>query len=248
MYNTYERIKNMSYDLDHITHECACPCGKGKIIYGSGTNDWNQVKDGMIEISCPECCKKYRFKFGGLLPIDYPEYKGDENAKKIMKELGYKITNYTKDIGFKFWDKELLKNRLYSYLTTDERSNKLYIAYALIYSKNLAKKYSLAELKYMAEDIRSHKYSTQVSEFTSNVVDSHRKHFKTVKLENVIVPVEIAIRNYDKYKQAEQEDTEYISKLKQEYDEALALYNEDFNKYTNEMKKHLIQYHLEERK
>lgn len=238
----------MSYDLDHITHECACPCGKGKIIYGNGTNDWNQVKEGMIEISCPECHKKYKFASGGLLPIDYPEYNGDENAKKIMVVLGRKIANYTGDMGFKFWDKELLKNRLHSYLTADERSNKLYIAYALIYSKNLAKKYSLAELKYVAEDIRSHKYSTQVSEFTSNVVDSHRKHFKTVKLENVIVPVEIAIRNYDKYKQADQEDAEYIAILKQEYNEASSLYYKDFDKYTNEMEKHLIRYHLEERK
>lgn len=31
----------MSYDLDHVEASCPCPCGKGEIVYGSGTNDWN---------------------------------------------------------------------------------------------------------------------------------------------------------------------------------------------------------------
>ena len=48
----------MNYEIDYITDECPCPCGKGKIICGDGSNDWNQVKEGMMEIACAACHEK----------------------------------------------------------------------------------------------------------------------------------------------------------------------------------------------
>lgn len=234
----------MSYDLDHVTHQCSCPCGKGKIIYGNGTNDWNQVKEGMSEIACPECYKKYKFSRGGLLPINYPEYHGDKDAYEIMHRLNSIISNYCGDMGYRFWSDDLKKKRLQKYLTPEEAADKRTMYIALVYSKRLAKEYSLVTLTEIADDIRSHRYSTQVSDLSKEIVRSHKIKFNTVKLKDVIIPVEIAIRNYDAYKQADKEDAEYIAMLQKKCDAAKAIYYKDYDAYEAERKKHVIPYHL----
>ena len=106
----------MSYDLDHVEMECPCPCGKGKIVYGSGTNDWNQIREGMEEIWCPECYKKYKIVRDGLLPKDFPEYEGDAEAKEKMSQLHSIISKYSAG----GWGKELTDKRKHLYLTDEE--------------------------------------------------------------------------------------------------------------------------------
>lgn len=234
----------MSYEIDYITHECPCPCGKGKIIYGNGSNDWNQIKEGMTEIACGACYEKYKFASGGLLPKDYPEYQGDKDAYEIMHQLGYIISNYRGDRGYEFWSDDLKKSRLQKYLTPEEAADKRNLYIALIYSKQLAKEYSFAILTEIADDIRSHRYSTQVSDLSKEIVRSHKIKFNTVKLKDVIIPVEIAIRNYDAYKQADKEDAEYIAMLQKKCDAAKAIYYKDYDAYEAERKKHVIPYHL----
>ena len=235
---------NMSYEIDYITHECPCPCGKGKIIYGDGSNDWNQTKEGMTEIACGACYEKYKFTNGGLLPKDYPEYQGDKDAYEIMRQLGYIISNYCGDMGYQFWSDDLRKSRLQKYLTPEEAADKRIMYIALVYAKQLAKEYSLALLTEIADDIRSHKYSTQVSDLSKEIVRCHKIRFNTVKLKDVIIPVEIAIRNYDAYKQSDKEDAEYVAALEKKYDAAKAIYYKDYDAYEAERKKHVIPYHL----
>jgi len=242
----------MSYDLDHITASCPCPCGKGKIVCGSGTNDWNQVREGMIEIWCSDCYKKYKLVSGGLLPIDYPEYSGDIEAFKKMNVLRDIVDNYRHPlIGSRYWSKELKQYRLSQYMTPEEicvdpeqfRKNRMIAFY---YAKLLANDYSLCDLQEAELDIQAHKYSTELSGISRSLVERHKRQYKTVKLSNVIVPIRVAIRNYDAYKQADKEDAAYVEQKKQELTEVSSIYYKDYNAYEIERKKHLITYELKE--
>ena len=231
----------MSYDLDHIEAMCPCPCGKGHIIYGSGTNDWNQVREGMIEIDCPDCYKKYKFSKGGLLPVDYPDYVGDVGILSQMKELRRQMPSYN---DFRDWGKEKIATRLTMYLTSEEIQNDKLKVIALYYAKDLADKFTLDDLKEIAEDMETHRYSTEVSGKTSIVLDWHKRRFKTVKLKEAIIPVKIAIRNYTLYKQHDAEDQATVSEMQSRYLELEKEYYKNLDAYEEERQKHLIPYKL----
>lgn len=240
----------MSYELDHVEKSCSCPCGKGQIVYGWGTNDWNQIREGMTEIWCGECNSKYRLADGGLLPKDFPEYKGDEELGIQMRELGMEIANYRGMRGHEYWTKEVLQTRKHRYLSEQEinesdkqkRSHSFYIAF--YYSKNLAEKYTLKELKDAAEQIRNEKYSTKLHGIAKEIAEKHRWSFKTIKLKEVIIPLDVAIRNYDMYLLSDKEDEEYIKELKGRLKEIETEYYKDYPAYQEKRKKALIPYQL----
>ena len=242
----------MSYDLEHVEKRCPCPCGKGEIVYGWGTNDWNQIREGMTEIWCAECDKKYKFSTDGLLPRDYPEYKGDEKAYKEMHRLGDIIANYRGMMGFRYWSDELCDKRKHQYLTDDEidedkRSGQPdNWVMAIGFAKDLADKYSFDELKEVYHQLSVCKYSTQLTGKATEIVDHHRRYYKTVKLSRVAIPVNMAVRNYTAYKQVDAEDEAYISRLKEDYEKAKAIYYKDYEKYEKERKKQLITYELKD--
>ena len=242
----------MSYDLDHIEKHCPCPCGKGKIVYGSGTNDWNQIREGMMEIWCENCNKKYRFSRDGLLPIDYPEYQGDENAREEMSRLSTIISNYHGWGAFRFWSDDLLNKRLHLYLTEEEIAEDKKSKYrenwvmAITFAKELADNYTLKELKGVQKQLSECKFSTQLTGIAVEITERHRRIYKTVKLSKVIIPVNMAIRNYETYKEADKEDEAYISMLKEELKKAETIYYKDYEKYEEDRKKHLISYELKD--
>ncbi len=242
----------MSYDLDHVEMECPCPCGKGRIVYGSGTNDWNQIREGMEEIWCPECNKKFKIVSDGLLPKDFPEYKGDAEAGNKMSHLSDIINNYRGGIGVRYWGKELRDKRKHLYLTDEEikadedskHNDNWYMAIG--FSKNLADKYTLEELKDAQKQMNHCKASTQLEGIAQEIAIHHKHYYKTIKLSNVIVPVNMAVRNYQHYKDADREDEEYISSLKEELKNVKAIYYKDFEEYEENRKKHLISYKLQD--
>ena len=143
----------MSYELENVEKKCPCPCGKGLIVYGSGSNDWGQEKEGMIEIWCENCYERYKFSQGGLIPKDFPEYKGDEEAKVKMWRLHDIIANYRGRHAFKYWSDDLKKKRIHLYLTPEEIEEdrraeaNTNLVLATVYAKELAEKYSLEDLK-----------------------------------------------------------------------------------------------------
>ena len=241
----------MSYDLDHVEKECPCPCGKGRIVYGSGTNDWNQIREGMTEILCLECDRKYKIVNDGLLPKDFPDYKGDAEAGKKMSRLTSIISNYRGSLGVRYWDEELKNKRKHLYLTAEEIKADEDSKYkdnwymAIGFSKKLADKYTLEELKDAQKQISTCKASTQLNGVAQEIAIHHKHYYKSIKLSNVIVPVNMAVRNYQHYKDADWEDEEYISSLEEELKKAEAIYYKDYAEYEENRKKHLITYKLQ---
>ena len=74
--------------IKHIEKACACPCGNGKIISGKfsmGETIFDNLD--VVEIECPMCYQKYKVAKDGLLPKDFPDYKGDEEADKEVKRI-----------------------------------------------------------------------------------------------------------------------------------------------------------------
>lgn len=242
----------MSYELEHVEKECVCPCGKGRIVYGWGTNDWNQVREGMMEIWCKDCADKYKFTQGGLLPKDYPDYSGDTKAYEEMNRLKNILANYHGWVGVSYWSDELYDKRLHAYLTDEEireDSNSRYKsnwAMAIGFAKDLADKYSLNELKDVQQQLIKCKYSTQLVGAATEIAELHRRYYKTVKPEKVIVPVNMAVRNYNAYKDADQEDMAYITTLREEIKNAEAIYYKDYKEYEKDRRKHLISYELKD--
>lgn len=243
----------MSYELEHVEKECPCPCGKGRIVYGWGTNDWNQIREGMKEIWCEECSSKYKFSKGGLLPIDYPDYKGDEKAHEEIRKLNHIINNYRGLLCFEFWSDELRQSRIQQYLTKSEiqedketrHPNNL--AMALGFSKDLADKYELADLKEARKQLSECKYSTQLDGIAKEITESYKVRYNSVKVTKVIIPVDMAIRNYPYYKQADKEDEEYIAALCKERKKAEDVYYKDFDAYEKDRKSHLITFELKDK-
>lgn len=231
----------MSYDLDHVEASCPCPCGKGEIVYGSGTNDWNQIREGMMEIWCADCSKKYKFSKGGLLPIDFPDYQGDSAVKDRMNRLQYRISNYE-------W---LTEERIRKYLTEDEykkyQERDFSIVIMLQESKRLVDDYTLEELQKCADDISKAKYSTQLTGTAYELAQRHKRFHKTIKLQNVIIPIRVSIRNYDLYKKADEEDKLKKAESQKMLDGYKAEYYKDYDKYEEERLRHLIPYTLKER-
>ncbi|HUM84767.1 MAG TPA: hypothetical protein PLN48_13485 [Lachnospiraceae bacterium] len=231
----------MSYDLDHVTASCPCPCGKGEIVYGSGTNDWNQTRDGMMEIWCSDCCKKYKFSKNGLLPVDFPDYQGDPIIKDKMDKLQYRISNYD----------GTTPERISQYLSEEEcekyKARDFSIASTLRDSKKLADDYSLEELQEAAEKISAAKYSTQLTGIALELAQRHKRWNKTIRLQNVIVPILMAIRNYALYKKADKEDGQDKAKLQKQLDEYKAEYYKDYDAYEKKRLQNLIPFELKER-
>jgi hypothetical protein len=231
----------VSYDLDHVTASCPCPCGKGEIVYGSGTNDWNQNRDGMMEIWCSDCCMKYKFSGNGLLPVDFPDYQGDPTIKDKMDKLQYRISNYD----------GTTPERIRQYLTEEEckkyKARDFSIASTLRDSKKLADDYSLEELQEAAEKISAAKYSTQLTGIALELAQRHKRWHKTIKLQNVIVPILMAIRNYARYKKADKEDGQDKAKLQKQLDEYKDEYYKDYDAYEKKRLQNLIPLELKER-
>ena len=242
----------MSYELEHIEKECPCPCGKGKIVYGRGTNDWNQVREGMTELWCPDCADKYKFTKGGLLPRDYPDYPGDKLLKVKIDNLHYVISNYCGSCGIRFWPKSLYESREKAYLTESERNEsnpstkRYYYSVAMDYAKALCKKYSKESLISAFKQLSNVRYSTELIGTAAEIAEQHKRRFGTIKPANVQYPVEVALRNYDKYHLAELEDKKYVSSLSEELANIESEYYQDYPAYEAELKKHLIQYELKE--
>ena len=240
----------MSYELEHVEMKCPCPCGKGIIVYGSGSNDWGQEKEGMIEIWCDDCCEKYKFSIGGLLPKDFPDYKGDEEARVNMGRLHDIIANYRGRYAFQYWSDDLKKKRLHLYLTPEEveedrrTETNTNLELAIVYAKELADKYSLEDLKMVQHQMIEARYSTRLSGMAKDIAEWYKLFFKTIKLSNVIRPVNMAIRNYDAYKVSDMEDEEYLKGLRKTLKEAEAIYYKDFEEYELKRKSQLIPYEL----
>lgn len=241
----------MSYELDYVQKSCPCPCGNGKIVYGWGTNDWNQVREGMKEIWCPECSRKYKFAQDGLLPIDYPEYQGDPELKKEIDKLSFITANYCGFRGFEFWDKEIYRRRVFDYLSDEERqADKIsgqhyyYLSLALGYAKSLANEYTLENLVTARAQLLSVRFSTELSGVASRLAEKHKIHFKTIKPKNVLVPVEMAVRNYNAYKLADEEDRRFVEEMTERLEKLKAEYFKEYPQYEAERKKHIVHYSL----
>ena len=238
----------MSYDLDHVEKRCSCPCGQGEIVYGWGTNDWNQIKEGMMEIRCPECGKLYKFAKEGLLPKDYPEYNGDKTLKSKIDYLKHIIDNY----GYRLWPDELRKERIQLCLTPKEieddkeKNEHRYFLMIFDYSKKIYKNHTIEELKNIYEQMREAKYSTRLTGIAKQLAKTHKRHYGTIKLDNVMYPIWVAIRNYENYTRIDKEDELYISELKKKVEEYEKEYYKDFPVYEEKRLKHIIHYELKE--
>ena len=242
----------MSYELDHIEKSCPCPCGKGNIVYGSGSNDWNQVREGMIEIWCPDCSSKYRFVDGGLLPKDFPEYVGDSKLWDQINDLKNEIANYKDMFGFRYWPKPLLKKRMEEYLLPNERcerdqKQKQYYRYvAFVYAKSLCADYKKEELITALSQMNSARYSTELEGVAKELAIRHKHRFHTIRLSNVIYPLDVAVRNYEAYREADIEDKEHIMALEKELGGLEKEYCKDYPAYAEKRSKSLIKFTLKE--
>ena len=242
----------MSYELDRVEKTCPCPCGKGRIVYGSGSNDWNQVREGMSEIWCGECAKKYRLAVGGLLPVDFPEYSGDEQVKEKMQALEHVVSNYDGSRGFEYWPEEVRRKRLSTYLTDEERDRvktghdqyPLYIA--LTYAKELCGQYSEKVLRDVNMQLINAKFSTQLTGVAKEIAERHKRFFNTIKIEKVKYPVQVALRNYQKYQEADLEDQQYLSELKKELDGYKKEYYKDYPAYRAKREEAFIPLYLKD--
>lgn len=70
------------------TKKIKCPCGKGKIIQETKSDDWNRIEDEFPIIYCGECKGKYIIKSKTMTPkpkYEYTKYycieKTDESRK-----------------------------------------------------------------------------------------------------------------------------------------------------------------------
>lgn len=217
-----------------------CQCGHGEIVYGSGTNDWNQVRYGMMEIWCPNCNTKYKLVSDGLLPANYPEYSGDEKIKEKIDELNYIINNYE----YSMWDTSTRNERIELCMDSIEFDGYKNISnlHSIIfgYSKRLYKNYTKEELEKAYEQMLLAKCSTQLAGIAKELAKRHKKHYKTIKIGNVIVPVYIAICNYNNYTKFDEEDSVFIEDLKQKLKMYEAEYYKDLPEYEIKRKEHLI--------
>lgn len=232
----------MSYELMNIEKSWKCPCGHGKIVYGSGTNDWNQVRYGMMEIWCPNCNTKYKIVSDGLLPTNYPEYSGDKKIKEKIDKLYYIINNY----GYSMWDKNTRDERTELCMDSIELDSYKNISniHSIIfgYSKRLYKNYTKEELEKAYEQMLLVKYSTRLTGIAKELAKQHKRHYKTIKISNVIIPVYIAICNYNNYTKFDEEDSTFIKDLKQKLKMYEAEYYKDLPEYKIKRKEHLIPY------
>lgn len=240
----------MSYDLEHIEKACPCPCGKGRIIYGWGTNDWNQIREGMIEIECPDCCKKYRFTNGGLLPKEFPEFHGDDKAYKEMERIRSIMSGLSSG-NMRSWSDEKTKKRIQMLLTDEEieedkrnrQNNNLSLVW--VFSRELTYQYSFDDLELAKKQIMSCKYSTRLNGIAKDIAYRYKRRYNSIKLSKVIVPVLMAIRNYKTYREFELEDEEEIKQLHEELEKVEAIYYKGYSKYNEKREKLLIRYALE---
>ena len=114
-------------------------------------------------------------------------------------------------------------------------------------SKKLADDYSLEELQEAAEKISAAKYSTQLTGIALELAQRHKRWHKTIKLQNVIVPILMAIRNYARYKKADKEDGQDKAKLQKQLDEYKDEYYKDYDAYEKKRLQNLIPLELKER-
>lgn len=238
----------MSYEIYRITARCPCPCGKGEIIFGDSMNDWNQIREGDIEISCPICCKTLKFTEGGLIDINYPDYHGDPEIKKQMSELFDKIHNYKYRMS-----KEEKIARLKAYMSAEEydaftlnpRTDAVKkVLEELYYSEFFIERYSLQELIDSQKEMRTKRYSTELSGKALEIAEEHKRMLKTIKLNNVLHTINRAIRNYEAYQQFCKIEEDIKADLKKQYEEFEKEYYKDYDAYLNEKKKHIIPYKL----
>ena len=240
----------MSYDLEHIQKACPCPCGRGRIVYGWGTNDWNQIKEDMIEIECLECNHNYKITPDGLLPKDYPDYQGDPSVAEEMGRLQELVSNYCGSIGIRYWSKELKEKRFHLYLTDEEikedeikgSSDNYYMAFSFAHS--LARKYSIDSLMDVQKQLLESKSSKALTGEALFIAAWYQRQFKSIKMSNAIKPVKMAIRNYEYYKEADREDEEYISQKKERLKALEAVYFKGYDEYEKDRQKHIVKYEL----
>ena len=205
----------MSYEIISVKHKCPCPCGKGEIVYGLGMDDWNRTQDGLTEIWCSACAEKYRIDNDGLIEKSYPTYHGDEDLNKQMHQLWDKIHNYDmyipKDLQKKRWiecctqdELKILQNQPNS---KEDKCLQKYVQTIIeSYARNLSDLYTLKELTVAKREMCALKYSTRLKGNALDMAQKHKLFFKTIKLKEVLYPIDVAIRNYDKYKKYNKED------------------------------------------
>lgn len=238
----------MSYEIYRVTARCKCPCGKGEIIYGKSMNDWNQTRDGDIEIDCSECSKKFKFTEGGLIDINYPDYYGDPDIKKQMRIIQDRIWNYK----YRMTQDEK-DERLKAYLTTEEyaaliadpetKSVSDFIS-EMFNAEYFIEKYSLQELIKAQKEIKIKRYSTELTEKSLEIAIDHKRVCNSIKLSNILKTVNRAIRNYDAYQRFCDKEKEIKAQLKIQYEELKREYYKNYETYSIEKRKHIIPYAL----
>lgn len=168
-----------------------------------------------------------------------------------MQAIEHILSNYKGSRGFEYWPEELRKKRMSLYLTDEEREqiktkNDRYPLYiALIYAKELCRHYSFQSLQDAYKQLSEARFSTQLTGIAKELAQRHKQTFKTIKIEKVKYPVQVALRNYKAYLEADQEDQQYLAGWEKELDGYKKEYLKDYPAYKAKRDKAMIPVHLE---
>ena len=78
-----------------------------------------------------------------------------------------------------------------------------------------------------------------------DIAKRHQRHYKTIKLSSVLLPVERAIQNYQDFEAFSIEDEARKSKMQQELAKLTKQYYDNgYAEYLEKRKSHIIPYHL----
>lgn len=234
----------MSYEIYRIDARCKCPCGKGEIITGDSMNDWNQIRYDDKEIWCPECSKKYKFTEGGLISIDYPDYKGDPEIEKQISVLEDK-KNYLDKNELKLRYKEYMTESEYKEYCDNPTSDISQNAIEEIYkAKRYISKYKRDILLSVQEELQKARNTSDLSETAYKMAKDHEKRFGTRKVSNVLKTINRAVRIYNAAIDFYKKDRKLQAELDKQIAELNKIYYADYDEYLEEKKKHIIPYTL----
>ena len=186
------------------TSVSVCPCGKGKITQKHFGDDWNRYQDGPVIIECETCSKKYKVEeiiHQGLITTD-----GSWSTYFLVP------ANYPEYKG-------ISESKEYPQLVNQYDD----------FSAWLIENYTEDVLHNVLVQLQTTNSSKMLQGTAAKIRESHRKALGTVRISEMTITVEEALKRYSSYN-GTKEQRDIVRKQ-----EAFGL-----SEYMKEKQKHII--------
>lgn len=166
----------MSWDRIEKEEKSKCACGKGLVIRRiyKEEDDWNQIREGIIDetIQCPECKKKYHIEHYEYY-VQCPRWESDGHIDRTyLVPSGYTL----------------------KYDLSTKR-------FTGTFEEEIAISFSEEEIDAVIIEMNEKKYSTRLSDPRSKeAVRIYYSHYKKKSLNNIIPILQKCKKDYHRYK------------------------------------------------